>query len=84
MRGISICRPEEPDMTAVLERPQTITAVAISDENVLAIAVRLHDQKCRAQKACYNRHIHALDSFEKPVRNFLTVMGAAAAACELR
>ena len=72
-------------MTAVLERPIAGTvAVPTSDENVLAIALRLHDQKCRAKEGCYNSRFHALDSFEIQVRKFLAVMAEAAAAGELR
>jgi hypothetical protein len=72
-------------MTAVLERPTAGTVIVpAGDEAVLAIAVRLHDQKCRAAGACYNRRFHALDSFGIQVRNFLAVMGEAAAAGELR
>lgn len=71
-------------MTAVLERPIAGTAaVPVSEDNVLAVAVRLHDQKCRAGLSCYNRRFHALDSFGGQVRNFLAVMAEAAAAGEL-
>lgn len=74
-------------MTITLEAPAAAPAVDISDivpdEAVLAISVRLHDQKCIQKDRCPNRDWHAIDSFGRAARNFLTVAADARRAGEI-
>lgn len=75
-------------MTITLESPAPVAVatpadIPVTDEAVLAIAVRLHDQKCGLKARCYNRDWHALDSFEQAARNFLTLAADARRAGEL-
>lgn len=58
------------------------TGIPVTDTAILAIAVRLHDQKCR-DKPCTNRDWHAMSNFEGTVRNFLTVAAEALKAGEI-
>lgn len=59
------------------------TGIPVTDTAILAIAVRLHDQKCRDKGRCHNRDWHAMSNFEAPVRNFLTVAAEARKAGEI-
>ncbi|QOD06123.1 hypothetical protein [Pseudarthrobacter sp. BIM B-2242] len=70
-------------MTITLEAPAAAPAVDISDIVVLAISVRLHDQKCIQKDRCPNRDWHAIDSFGRAARNFLTVAAEARRAGEI-
>lgn len=75
-------------MTITLEAPAAAPAVDISDivvpdDAVLAISVRLHDQKCRQKDRCRIRDWHALDSFGRAARNFLTIHAEASRAGEI-
>ncbi|HEX9088474.1 MAG TPA: hypothetical protein VF867_13220 [Arthrobacter sp.] len=71
-------------MSVSTERQTTVvTAIPVTDLAVLAIAVRLHDQKCHLKATCHNRDWHAMSNFEAPVRNFLTVAAEAVKAGEI-
>ena len=75
-------------MTITLEAPAAAAAVdtsaiVVPDAAVLAISVRLHDQKCIQKDRCPNRDWHALDSFGRAARNFLTVAADARRAGEI-
>ncbi|MCC3299768.1 hypothetical protein [Arthrobacter caoxuetaonis] len=48
----------------------------VDDETVLALAVGLHDQKCRSARACPSRRMHALDCFGEYARNTLTILAS--------
>ncbi|WP_253190930.1 hypothetical protein [Arthrobacter sp. SRS-W-1-2016] len=50
---------------------------------MLAIARRLHDEKCVAGAGCAGRDRHALDSFEPTVRKTLGALVGAQAAKEI-
>lgn len=68
-------------MTVTLEAPAV--DIAVNEDTVRAISVRLHDQKCALKDRCYNRDWHALDSFERTARNFLTIAADARRAGEI-
>lgn len=61
-------------MSATQSRP--VIYAAVDDETVLALAVGLHDQKCRMATTCTRRREHALDCFGDHARNTLTILAS--------
>jgi hypothetical protein len=61
----------------------TPLAVTVNDLSVLAVARRLHDEKCLQRESCYNRDFHSLDSFEASVRKTLGALVDAHTAQEI-
>lgn len=61
----------------------TPLAVTVNDLSVLAIARRLHDDKCRDRSICPRRDGHALDCFETAVRKTLGALVEAHVAQEI-
>ncbi len=61
----------------------TPLAVTVNDLSVLAIARRLHDEKCLQHATCHNRDFHSLDSFEASVRKTLGALVDAHTAQEI-
>ncbi|MET4144192.1 hypothetical protein [Arthrobacter sp. UYCo732] len=61
----------------------TPLAVTVNDLSVLAIARRLHDEKCRERGICPRRDGHALDSFETAIRKTLGALVDASVAQEI-
>lgn len=72
-------------MTITLEAPvrSAADAIPVTDAAVLAVAVRLHDQKCLRKSSCIRRQGHAWEDFGKMARNALVMVSEARAAGEL-
>lgn len=75
-RAATICKPYPAGATTPL-------SVTVGDLSVLAIARRLHDEKCFAGQECSRRDGHSLDSFEGSVRKTLGALVEARAAQEI-
>jgi hypothetical protein len=61
----------------------TPLAVTVDDMSVLAVARRLHDEKCLQRENCSRRDNHSLQGFEDSVRKTLGVLVDAHAAQEI-
>lgn len=72
-------------MTITLQAPArpTAGAIPVTETAVLAVAVRLHDQKCLQGTSCTRRTGHASEDFGPMARNALAMVAAARAAGEL-
>ena len=62
---------------------ETVVTLVVNDRAVLAVARRLHDEKCFEGQSCSRRDSHALDSFEDIARKTLGAMTAAYAARDI-
>ncbi|MCU6480166.1 hypothetical protein [Arthrobacter sp. A2-55] len=69
--------------TTFAPAPHLTACSLLADQTVLAVARRLHDQKCMLKDVCMRRDAHALDCFERQVRNMFGILAEARDAGEL-
>lgn len=70
-------RPARVACPMVEPGTETVVSLVVNDRTVLAVARRLHDEKCFDGQHCHRRDGHALDSFEDVARKTLGAMTAA-------
>lgn len=67
----------------VEEGSETAVTMVVNDRSVLAVAQRLHDEKCSEGPGCSRRNAHALDCFGATARKTLGALVAAYEAQEI-
>jgi hypothetical protein len=67
----------------VEEGSETAVTLIVNDRSVLAVAQRLHDEKCSEGPGCDRRSAHALDCFGAQARKMLGALVAAYEAQEI-
>lgn len=68
----------------IVERgSETAVTMVVNDRSVLAVAQRLHDEKCVDGPRCGRRNSHSLDSFEDIARKTLGALVTAYEAQEI-